>query len=386
MIELSQYLSYPVLIIDDEIDKEDSLINRLKTELNNAGIGLLQYNNIPAAKIIQYSNLGAIILDWNLYSLPEGVSTGDELIKANEDSILKFLSEVISNFFIPIIIYSTLSAEEIKVKLDPIINEHPNSLIQVLHKFNIDDFKMAVIEWYKSTATIQVLTHFKERLLDAQNRMFLDYSTSNTDWPKILFKQFTKDRVNPDHELMDVLLKNLSSRIININFQLSMPSDNNLNSDKDTMIKVFEKERYISNVYLDPDSLYTGDLFDLDGVYYLNIRPNCDCIARNCSVDEMEAFLIKGRKQEFSSSNWKNCFYETGSFKDTDNSTMLYPINNGQLVKFKFLDLSIKKFSEIRNNRCGRILPPYIIRIQQRFSAYLQRQGLTSLPLEIISG
>lgn len=385
MIELSQYLSYPVLIIDDEIEDSTSIIYKLKSSLNDEGIGLLQYTNIPDSKIIQYSNLGAIILDWNLFSLPDDVSMGEVLIKKNEESILKFLNEVVSNFFIPIIIYSTLTVEDINAKLGTIINKHPNSLIRVLHKINIDGFKNAVIEWYQSTAIIHVLTEFKKQLFRAQNKMFVDFSSQNPDWPIVLFNRFREDGVPASRELFDVIIKNIISHFeyIELDKNYLQPKSEKVNSD--SLKKIYERERFIGNTFLDPLSFSTGDIFKIGGnKYLLNLRPNCDCVYRDNTAksrEDMELYCISG---ELVKPKDKNLNIIKNDIQERSDEVIIFPIYDGKMIRFKLKKIIIKKAEpKFMQERIGRLLPPHIVRIQQKYASYLVRQGAVSYPEEI---
>ena len=47
------------------------------------------------------------------------------------------------------------------------------------------------------------------------------------------------------------------------------------------------------------------------------------------------------------------------------------------------MDLVIRKFREIKDKRIGRVLPPYITRIQQKCSQYIVREGTMPIPREI---
>jgi hypothetical protein len=54
--------------------------------------------------------------------------------------------------------------------------------------------------------------------------------------------------------------------------------------------------------------------------------------------------------------------------------------------RYEFKNLTIKKWSEIKSSRIGRLLPPHITRIQQRYALYMQRQGLPRTPEKAIIG
>jgi len=48
---------------------------------------------------------------------------------------------------------------------------------------------------------------------------------------------------------------------------------------------------------------------------------------------------------------------------------------------FKFnKDMIQPKWSEYKARRIGRLLPPYITRLQQKYAFYLQRQALPAIP------
>ena len=52
--------------------------------------------------------------------------------------------------------------------------------------------------------------------------------------------------------------------------------------------------------------------------------------------------------------------------------------------QFKFNDLYKKEYPQISDDRVGRIIHPYITKIQQRYALYLQRQGLPRIPEEAL--
>ncbi|MFW6303486.1 MAG: hypothetical protein ACOC2L_02595, partial [Candidatus Sumerlaeota bacterium] len=55
-------------------------------------------------------------------------------------------------------------------------------------------------------------------------------------------------------------------------------------------------------------------------------------------------------------------------------------IDEGKIIEFKFNELLIERWKDIKGKRVGRLLPPYINKIQQRYSLYMQRQGVPRIP------
>ena len=69
---------------------------------------------------------------------------------------------------------------------------------------------------------------------------------------------------------------------------------------------------------------------------------------------------------------------------EIDNQSIIFPINNGLSIDFRFKKLEIKSWEDVKDRRIGRILSPHIDRMQQRYAAYLQRQGLPRVPQKAI--
>jgi hypothetical protein len=55
-------------------------------------------------------------------------------------------------------------------------------------------------------------------------------------------------------------------------------------------------------------------------------------------------------------------------------------MTGGSTVSFQFAELLVEESGGWMTNRIGRLLPPYLTRLQQRYAAYLQRPGLSRIP------
>jgi len=76
--------------------------------------------------------------------------------------------------------------------------------------------------------------------------------------------------------------------------------------------------------------------------------------------------------------------FEKGGFIEKTNNTYIPFIVDGKIIEFFFKEIKIKKWNSIKSTRIGRLLPPYITKVQQRYSSYLQRQGLPAIPEKAI--
>ena len=72
-----------------------------------------------------------------------------------------------------------------------------------------------------------------------------------------------------------------------------------------------------------------------------------------------------------------------GTFKEQHNFVIVGPIE-GVFVRFNFRDMKIVDYEKVKNQRIGRLLPPFITRVTQKYGLYIHRQGLPRIPKEIV--
>ena len=71
-----------------------------------------------------------------------------------------------------------------------------------------------------------------------------------------------------------------------------------------------------------------------------------------------------------------------GTFIERADKVIVSCIAGEKAIQFSF-ELTVKKSSELEAKRIGRILPPYITRIQQRCAQYAIREGVMPIPEEL---
>jgi hypothetical protein len=112
--------------------------------------------------------------------------------------------------------------------------------------------------------------------------------------------------------------------------------------------------------------------------YRINIRPDCDCIPRGGDkLDRLDLYLLKGTEQSFADLEYDAAF---GLIPEHDNEAIVFPVYGTKAISFKFRKLYWEKWRDIKAKRVGRLLPPFLTRLQQRYAAYMQRPGLSRLP------
>ena len=264
-----------------------------------------------------------------------------------------------------------------------IIDDDEKSPIFILSKSELfDNDKKCIMfdkvnEWLKETPSIYVTQKWKTAYLDAINVMALDMREASPFWPNLLWACYKSDGVNPSEEISSLINQNALSRIQPVEFDDEILS--NIEDDNNCALKnVLERQCFLKKDKLQIQST-TGDIYQTNNKFSLNVRPACDCVGRD---GECKVYLIKGKK--LSPNNLRK-FFDTkyGNFKEQQNFVIVGPIE-GAFIRFNFQEMEIKDYEEIKDQRIGRLLPPFITRVTQKYGLYIHRQGLPRLPKEVI--
>jgi hypothetical protein len=389
-MNIEQLLKGVVVVIDDEIDKQGANIERIISQLNEKRYPVLKSKRLDEIDVTKLGNIAFLLLDWDLggnllddNEIINGVNLSGLRNKYIVENI-EFIREFLKYAFCPIFIFSNHDVNKIKNALieENIINENSPSCIFIKSKHDIENrgILFAEIEsWLKSTPSMYVLKKWEIEHQKAIVTFFNDFQKFSPFWPLILWDCFKKDDANPSLEISELLTRNLHNRMQPFQFCEEILINKDIRPKKEEIRAVLEGERFLPISRLNANDVWTGDLFKINNSYYLNIRPQCDL--QRC--DDVIIYCVKGtvitKKKE--KENYLPAF---GQFKERIDMEIIPFINKGKILSFCFKDFSVKKFNDIKANRIGRLLPPYITRIQQRFALYLQRQGLPRIPVEAI--
>ncbi len=92
--------------------------------------------------------------------------------------------------------------------------------------------------------------------------------------------------------------------------------------------------------------------------------------------DELEEFNKNFAKHR------NSIFFRKGTFLERNDKVIVGCVAGEQVLQFN-LDISIKIFNAEKSKRIGRILPPYITRIQQKCAQNMVREGIMPVPKEL---
>lgn len=271
------------------------------------------------------------------------------------------------------------------------------------------------------TVALEAKTHSKDFWGCDINPVATLIYTYSPNWAQIIWDMLKEDSIESQQEFGNFVTRSLINRIQNYSFdEASIRSDTRPNTAE--LRKVVEGERYLSYAE-QPAQAYTGDLFKNGSKYYLNIRAQCSlaregdpllyCIhgeklkskdiisedirlttekelvfsaKQHFSLDQMREICQDTEKLEVFNRNFSrhrnSIFFRKGTILERDDKVIIGCVAGEQAIQFK-MDLEILSFNAWKGKRIGRVLPPYITKIQQKCAVNMVREGVAPLPKEL---
>lgn len=385
-----------VLIDDDfesEIDKikEIHLKNIIKG-IEHENIPLVSFKNPKFATsfLAKFSNISFLILDWDYNPIEDELDDSIQIGRSGKElkieRVLGFIEQFRQLYFAPIFIISNVDKEEIidTLKEKELFFEKKINFIHVLSKKEVSENLFNTInDWINDNPPVLLLKIWENSLFLNKNKLFWELYNIAPSWPKILWKNYEKEGQDPKSSLNQLLFDLLFYQThINKITNEEIISDHELNVDE--VRNIIRRTMYRKN--LGNEILKPGDIFKDENKYYLNIRPECDTIPRRRG-EVTEAYVIEGealnltKRKDLKSNGFYN--KKTG-FHPKISECFLFLLDSNHIVRFDFNTLKKEEFNaEFINKRVYRLLPPYITKVQQRFSSYIGRFGVPRLPPEI---
>lgn len=329
-----------------------------------------------------------ILLDWTLW--PDGAS---QLEQAGIEANNRFL-EAAKRRFLPVFVFTNESVDHVADAVsDDIYREEDahKSFVFIRSKTELlagGSLNLEPLEkWMASSASVYALKTWDRLFFAARSSVFGSMYGINPDWPRVFWRTYKKDGVDPSFGLTKLIGDWLLGRIRTNAFAEDVMMDGGDDDShvpeadlREDLRKLIEATTFRS---AEPeDDIRCGDLFKKSmRKYWLNIRPDCDCIPRGGQQrDRVEVYCIEG--ETIGDSELE---YRKGHFVERDDQSIVFVAYEGETIRFRFKKLRIKRFGEVEKFRVGRVLHPVLTRIQQRYALYLQRQGLPAIPEGAVS-
>ena len=369
--------------LDGEADPIFEIVKQIEQQWN---LPFLTASSIPREDawpgLLQAASF--ILLDWRLW--PVGAT---ELERAGIDRNVRFLNEA-KDYFVPVFIFTNENAEDVTHWLpEGVYSEAApgKSFVFVRNKgglFTDGALDFGDIEqWMRGNASVYALKTWDRAFHAAKKELFGSMYARSPDWPRVFWKAYQDDGVDPSSSLTHLINDSLLGRMRTDSFETEVLAERAADVPRQDLQALIGDTSFRPQQALPEDEIRCGDLFRQSrGKSLLNLRPDCDCVPRDgTDLGEVELYCIEGERMRDAELRRK---YDEGHFNERVWEAVAFSVDAGRSVRFDFRKFSVRKYSDLRNERIGCLLHPYLTRIQQRFGLYLQRQGLPRIPEEAI--
>ena len=389
-MEIENLFQGPGLVIDDKVfDDSGDCIVRIVSYLESLGYPLAKYDSVLDLKGENCMSFSFILLDWELVSVTDEaglpIQGAEVAAQSAKEGLVKLLKEVLEKCYLPIFIFSNSAPKDIERELRkngvdiksgqlPILIEHKANLVSdqgVLLMGKIRD-------WVDKMPSIYVLKEWENAIGQAKTHTFKSLANTHS-WPVIMWNAAHDDHVPESEEMMELLTQNVFGRMHPVSIEKDqLDKDDALDSNIESLLDVLSVQRFDGRV--NKETSTTGDFYKIGSEYYVNIRPACDCVARG---KDTNVYLVKA--QQMHNKSVKELFLsDYGNFTEKNNEAIVGPLYKKKFYKILFHSTTIWPYDSVKDGKVGRILPPFIRHITERYGLYIQRQALPRLPLEVI--
>ena len=385
-MDLEDLLSGIAVVIDDRIDADASdgededdliieIVRRLEEEWN---LPCYKARRMPPERMWPSLLRAAsfVLLDWKLW--PNGAA---ELKQVGIEKNVKFLKRA-KDYFVPVFIFTNEDPMDVIEELPESIYDEETadkSFVLIRRKKDLlsdGSLRFEIERWMKGNASVYALKVWNRALHTARKDLFGSMYARSADWPKVFWKAYKEDGVDPGSSLTHLINDNLRGRMRTGSFEseiLAVPDANV--SGEDLRMLISEASIQPPDA-LPMNEIGCGDLFKVSkDKFMLNLRPDCDCVPRGES--DVDLYCIAGKRMRDAELREQ---YQGGHFNEKVWESVAFSVYRGKSVRFDFRKFSVEKYSCWREKRVGRLLHPYLTRLQQRYALFLQRQGLPRIP------
>ena len=383
------------VVIDDALDgasgrvgggaADGDLINQIVTWFESQwGMPFVKLQSLPQEA--QWPNLlraaSFVLLDWRLWG-----DGGEVLEHQTIEEIVAFIRTARKQL-VPVFIFTNENPDDVTVALPDDVYEDPTTgksfvFVRAKDAFWSDDSVDVEIldEWVHGNASVYTLRIWEQVLGSAKSELFRAMCARSIDWPRVFWNAYLTDGAEPSASLTNLINDSLRGRMRADAFEKEHLGGEFEDVSGDDLRSLIAETSFRLVEFLPKDEIRCGDLYKRSGgKYWLNLRPDCDCIPRDGGDSgDVEVYCVEGKKA--GPTNLKKRYQKkTGHFKERVFESVAFAVVDGKSIVFNFKKLSVMKFSEVREQRVGRLLHPFLTRVQQRFALYVQRQALPRVP------
>lgn len=382
------------VVIDDKVfssnEQEDRIITIVKELEDVRKFPLVKYADLPDDGVLaKLTNVSFLLLDWEIEPKQEelgeetpNVQLGAALKADNERRVIEIVQKTLQNSLVPVFIFSNQDIDSINRKLTDAGVNLTKSQIFIKSKAELTDegaLFQKIGEWVDGVSGVYVAKAWDNAFNKAKNQFFAEMANNTSHWPKTLFKAAIDDSTEPGVEITQAISQNVISRMQPIEIEQEQIDKDTATPSKDEVLGIMKGQFFMEKA---SEASMVGDLYKKRGKYYMNIRPTCDCVEGRDNSDGM-LYLLKCSR--LTDRQVGKLYLEgDGHFSETIRCAIVGPLYENKFYRIDFSKIDVQEYNQWKDKKVGRILPPIINHITERYSLYVQRQALPRIPKEII--
>lgn len=385
-------LAGPVVFIDDQLEDTQSQAYALLQEIRATGRPVATDKGVPEDReswFAHWQSLAFVVLDWDLSPGSMGSTGGATLSAFERKKLYDFLVDLMKRIYCPIFIISGESTDEIQRQLSEngdlmLPNGKLDARIAVFPKDTLMDKLVEYLtDWVSKSPALSALKAWEGEYDAAKNKLFIELNELEPDWPAYVWQAADTDHVDPAYELASVISVNLLNRFNPVVFDVEAITGYQGDVSGTSRLRIAQGRTLVPGDRLAESMVFPGDLFkfpDDDGdCIWMNVSPVCQSVGRDGKPVRLH--LLKGERQGKPSS--KNAFNTLVSAGKGPNKILIHTLLEEHPYIFAFGEAQIANWDAVKSFRIGRLLSPYITRVQQMHAAYIQSEGLPKVTHEL---
>ena len=329
-----------------------------------------------------------VLLDWRLWG-----AGGETLKRSTIDDIKKFLTTARENL-VPVFILTNENPDDVTEELRKLPHDvydegaAATNFVFVKQKSGFwtgTSVDVGTLQaWVYGNASVYALKTWHRVMDGAKSELFQAMCRRSVNWPRVFWETYRTDRADPSVSLTNLINDSLRGRMRVDAFEEKHLGGDAGDVSGDELRRLIAETSFRDADVLPPDEVRCGDLYKGEAKkYWLNLRPDCDCIPRDGGeIGDIEVYCVEGKR--LTPGELRKLF-QNGHFEERVSQSVAFGVVDGKSILFNFARLRVCKYSEVGEQRVGRLLHPYVTRVQQRYALFIQRQALPRIPDAAVS-
>ena len=336
-MNIENLMSGIAVVIDDAYEKDgltdsgDKIFELVKNIENEWKTPFYRTHKIPSDEMVNnlLQSASFILLDWKLW--PNGATGLEHDGIANN---IRFLKQA-KDYFVPVFIFTNESKDDIADEISELYDkDNPErNFIFIKNKAELaSGVSEPIRDWLQGNASVYTLKTWEQAFYKAKRNLFGSMYGKSPDWPKVFWKAYADDGVDPSSSMTRLINDGLIGRIEGSHFEKKyLGSEGSLGVTGKDIKSIIEETGFINNENLPKRETRAGDLFkQQNGEYLLNIRADCNLIPRG--KEDVELYCIKGEVMEQKEIKKS---YKNGHPKEEVSEGIVFSADQGITIKFK---------------------------------------------------